>query len=183
MSGGSLSSRVKNMKFMQVGKNKQKQPSDTGKEESNKLKDASEWSLPVNRKTMRVIKGKNSKIRRVGYSKISMMGPVNVTTTQESGNLGRKLMKSNPDTVLPSKSGVIHKTLDIETDEKENGDTNEMNEDSKKKSNTKTKKTKKSKKKTNLMDEFNVSEPENGDEEGIDLTSTSLLDMWKKSQK
>lgn len=173
MSGGALSSRVKNMKFMQAAGDKhRKEVIDTAeKNETKKLKDLSEWSLPVNKRTLKVIKSRKRKIKRVGYSTINSMGPVNSVSTL-NGSSGR------------INTNITTETKKDETDNKTDNAVLESNEPVKEKSEkkTKSKKAKKSKKKS-IMDEFKTKNDDEFDPTEVDLTSKSLLDLWRANKK
>lgn len=176
MSGGSLSSRVKNMKFMQSAGNKKikQNEEETHQQDKKKLKDLSEWSLPVNKRTLKVIKAKNNKIRRLGYSTINVLGPVSINSNTENKPVGRKLLSLSNDASKPEQNSNSTQEQSAESN------TNKQDKSDIKKK--KVKKSKKSKKKSNLMDDFIVKNDETDDKEALDLTSSSLLDMWKKSQ-
>lgn len=185
MSGGSLSSRVKNMKFMQVaGDNQRKHQIDNAeKEETKKLKDLSEWSLPVNKKTLRVLKNKNKKIKRVGYSSINAMGPVILSENLNNGTLGRKTLSSGSKIDTTESSNREHeKVKDLETIkiEQEQQQQQQISKSDKK---LKSKKTKKIKKKSKIMDDFKENSEDDFDPTEVDLTSKSLLDLWKSKKK
>lgn len=183
MSGGSLSSRVQNMKFMQSAGDKQRKAAKEAAEsqETKKLKDISEWSLPVNSKTLKLIKVKGKKIRKVGYTTISSMGAVN--TISSDGIVGRKQMSAPVEE--PTKLKRAQESPDVETDDKneeKNIDLEELQGNPKKKAKN-SKKEKKSKKKSNVMDVFKVDEEKDFDPTEVDLTSKSLLDLWKSKKK
>lgn len=180
---------------MQSAGDKQRQAAKEAAEsqESKKLKDISEWSLPVNSKTLKVIKMKAKKIRKVGYTTISSMGPVN--TVPSEAIVGRKQMSAPVDE--PVKPKHIQTTLDVENDD-DNGkndldldlDLEELQGNPKKKSkrskqDKKDMKVKKSKKKSNIMDAFKVDDDEEqeSDPTEVDLTSKGLLDLWKSKKK
>lgn len=172
---------------MQSAGDKQRQAAKEAAEsqESKKLKDISEWSLPVNSKTLKVIKMKGRKIRKVGYTTISSMGPVN--TVSSEAIVGRKQMSAPVEE--PVKPKHIQTTLDVENDDK-NGtndlDLEELQGNPKKtsKRSKKDKKDKKSKKKSNIMDAFKVDDEEQElDPTEVDLTSKGLLDLWKSKKK
>lgn len=166
MSGGSLSSRVSNMKFMQsAGDRQRKEAKDAiDQEETKKLKDLSEWSLPVNTKTMKVIKSKKKKIKKLGYSSISYMEPnTNIAITEPV--IGRKSMSiESPSEVKQDGSSDASKETS-ESVEKPDG---------KKKS----KKSKKSKKK-GVMDAFRSTCDDEFDPNEVDIASKNLLALWK----
>lgn len=175
MSGGSLSSRVKNMKFMQSAGDKQHRDAREAaeKQESKKLKDHSEWRLPINGKTLKIIKSKDKRIKRVGYSTINSIGPVNVRNGDDAV-LGRKKMELSAQTPaeaetvgqLKGEDNEVKKTLDGESQDKQK----------------KTKKSKKSKKKSKIMDDFKT-ESDDFDPTEVDLTSGSLFNLWKAKKK
>jgi hypothetical protein len=185
MSGGSLSSRVKNMKFMQSASDKQrKDAKDAAKnEESKKLKDLSEWSLPIKSGTLKVIKSKSKKIRKVGYTTISSMGAVNNISSSSLSTdsvLGRKQM-SAPEKI-PEKNADVQTMHNLEHDNKDDFEGKTKNTEKSMKS-KKGRKDKKSKKKSNIMNEFKSDEENDFDPTEVDLTSKSLLDLWKASKK
>ncbi|KAG0678651.1 hypothetical protein C6P40_000306 [Pichia californica] len=175
MSNGSLSSRVKNMKFMQSAGDKQrKQEIDSAeKDETKKLKDLSEWSLPVNKKTLRVIKSKSNKIKKVGYSTINAMGPVIISQNLSDGTLGRMTLSKKTEDQKPEINGVTEENEEIFNDD----------EESTKSEKKKSKKSKKSKKKSKLMDDFKATSDDDFDPTEVDVTSKSLLELWKAKKK
>lgn len=81
-----LSDKVQNMKFMQKGNPTAEGPA--GKTSDKKrVHDTSEWSSSMKSKSIRVLKAKKPKVRSLGYSSISSMGPVKVTE-----NIGRRTL-------------------------------------------------------------------------------------------
>lgn len=169
MSGGSLSSRVSNMKFMQsAGDRQRKEAKDaTDQQETKRLKDLSEWSLPVNSKTMKIIKSKPKKVKKLGYSTISSMGPTNNIAITEP-IIGRKSMtiatqpKDEQESI--DSAEVITKDAESEKEKK------------------KQKKNKKSKKKS-VMDAFKSTSDDEFDPNEVDTTSKNLLSLWKAKKK
>lgn len=167
---------------MQVaGDNQRKHQIDnTEKEETKKLKDLSEWSLPVNKKTLKVLKNKNKKIKRIGYSTINAMGPVVITENLNNGTLGRKTLNSDNKTENT-------KSINNEQEITKNNHTIEEEHDGESKSKSdkkiKLKKTKKNKRKSKIMDDFKNDSEDDFDPTEVDLTSKSLLDLWKSKKK
>lgn len=170
MGAGSLSSKVKNMKFMQTADDRRRQlEKDTAETEKNKkIKDLSEWSLPVSNKTLKVIKKRGKKVRKIGYSTISSLGPVN------TGSAGRKIMttETNAPDEKPKETSNDLQEESIESDELA---VSEGRLVSKKKS----KKAKKSKKK-DIMSVFEHVE-ENDDNGSNDEITKNLLELWNKN--
>lgn len=188
MSGGSLSSRVKNMKFMQVAgdKHRKQQTDMIEQENTKKLKDLSEWSLPVSVKTLKVIKAKQSKIRKVGYSTISNMGPTNITGDVTSGVVGRKTLSNIPKSETTEESSINqtnNEEVESDIEKRENLPATDSGKSKKsEKKSSKNKKQKKSKK-SKIMDGFHVKSDDEFDPTEVDLTSKSLLDLWKANKK
>ncbi|ODQ46781.1 hypothetical protein PICMEDRAFT_72818 [Pichia membranifaciens NRRL Y-2026] len=178
MGSGNLSSRVKNMKFMQVAGDKHRKDQIVAAEKDGikKLKDSSEWTLPVSTKALKVIKSKNRKVRKVGFSKINSMGPVNISKDLNDGTLGRMKLSSVQDANGGEKQDA-EKTLTVdESDEKPNSD-------SERKEKRKSKRSKKSKKKSKVIEGFVSKSDEEFDPTEVDLTSKSLLGLWKANRK
>lgn len=90
MSGTNFSSRVKNMKFMQRVDNKLENVDK--EQESKKLKDLSEWKLPVNSKTIKIAKSKRKKVRTVGYSAINSLNSKPIMLNTATDNIGRRIL-------------------------------------------------------------------------------------------
>lgn len=170
MGGGSLSTRVSNMKFMQSAGDRKRKEAKTAAEqqESKHLKDISEWSLPVNGKTMKVIKSKSKKVRKLGYSSISSLGPVSDLTNSDTTIIGRKTV-----TVAETPSEIPTKELKKDESSPEHEQTKEKK---------KSKKLKKPKKKVSAIDAFKTTSDDDFDPNEVDLTSKNLLDLWKSKK-
>lgn len=177
--GDALSSRVKNMKFMQSADNKKRKDAkeSSEKEQIKKIKDLSEWSLPVNGKTLKVIKAKNVKIQKVGYATINSIGPVNHVA------LGRKVMGNKEDEDA-SKHVLTAIAVKNKNEDQSYNNTNDddIEDDEKSSKSKKLKKSKKSKKSKNVMKAFKTKNgsDDQDNSDGDDLTSKDLLNMWKK---
>ena len=173
MSVGSLSSKVKNMKFMQTADDRKRQTEkDTAESEKNKkIKDISEWSLPVSTRTLKVIKLKGKKVRKVGYSTISALGPVNTVS------VGRKVMTNDNDELKQTvKEPGPDELVDLRVTEENSLSANQSQKH-------KIKKSKKSKKTKSIMDAFKTKEDDVDGDSDEDLTSKNLLKLWKKTSK
>ena len=177
MSGGNLSSRVKNMKFMQVAGDKKRKDQSIASEKEGlkKLRDSSEWTLPVIAKTLKVIKSKNKRVRKVGFSKINSLGPVNMSENLNDGTVGRMKLTI---TKTPENESQDKKELVAPNESKEN-----ISLGPKLEKKSKSKKSRKSKNKTKIMAEFATKSDEEFDPTEVDLTSKSLLDLWKANKK
>lgn len=177
MGGGNLSSRVKNMKFMQVAGDKQRKDQFLAAEKDGlkKLKDSSEWALPVSTKALKVMKSKNKKVRRVGFSKINSMGPVSISKDLNNGTLGRMKLSSVEEPNRDEKED----NEEVFTPNSNGGKSNVDSEPEKKGKSKKSKKTKKSK----VIKGFVTKSDEEFDPAEFDLTSKSLLDLWKANRK
>ncbi|GAV29607.1 hypothetical protein PMKS-003108 [Pichia membranifaciens] len=140
-----------------------------------KLKDSSEWALPVSTKALKVMKSKNKKVRRVGFSKINSMGPVSISKDLNNGTLGRMKLSSVEEPNRDEKED----NEEVFTPNSNGGKSNVDSEPEKKGKSKKSKKTKKSK----VIKGFVTKSDEEFDPAEVDLTSKSLLDLWKANRK
>lgn len=165
------------MKFMQVAGDKKRKDQSIASEKEGlkKLRDSSEWTLPVIAKTLKVIKSKNKRVRKVGFSKINSLGPVNMSENLNDGAVGRMKLTI---TKTPENESQDKKELVAPNESKEN-----ISLGPKLEKKSKSKKSRKSKNKTKIMAEFATKSDEEFDPTEVDLTSKSLLDLWKANKK
>ncbi|AWU75236.1 uncharacterized protein C5L36_0B04860 [Pichia kudriavzevii] len=171
---GSLSDRVSSMKFMQVAGDRHrtiaKEEADSQKKK--KMQDFSEWSLPMTSKTLKVLKSKSKRIPKVGYTNINTMLP-RISKDINHQIIGRKTMDSSVEEIV--------KKPTLNSEDVRNHENREVTTKGKTEEEEKPKKSKKGKKskKSKPMSDFQLKSDDEFDPTEVELSSKSLLDLWK----